>query len=132
MERMSAKDFLAQQANGGGEDRRRVRGTKRTTSADGVTHDSAHEAQRWAQLRLLERAGKIRDLRRQVPFDLEGRDAPILTKGGGRTRRYIADFVYFDVALGVEVTEDAKGHDTETSELKRAIMAAMGREVVLV
>lgn len=129
-ERMTVQQLHAAQTSQKG-DRRRVRGTERTT-VEGITFDSKREAKRYGELRLLERAGRIRDLRLQVPFDLQGGAGPIMTKGGGKTRRYIADFVYFDVALGVEVIEDAKGHDTEVSELKRAIMAANGLPVALV
>ncbi|WP_321829763.1 DUF1064 domain-containing protein [Thalassovita sp.] len=129
-ERMTVQQLHAAQASDKG-DRRRVRGTERTT-VDGITFASKREAKRFSELRLLERAGQIRDLRCQVPFDLQGGAGPVMTKGGGKVRRYLADFVYFDVALGVEVIEDAKGHDTDVSELKRAIMAANGLPVVLV
>ena len=35
---------------------------------DGIKFDSLKEARRYQELRLLERAGKIADLRLQVPF----------------------------------------------------------------
>ena len=44
--------------------------------------------------------------------------------------RYIADFQYVDVKLGLVVIEDAKGFSTDTFKLKRAILAAMGLQVV--
>ena len=131
MERMTAAELNAQRDAAPSGDKRRVRGVERTV-VDGIAFDSKKEGRRWAQLLLLEKGGQITNLRRQVPYPLEGKKALIKTKGGTKTRRYIADFVYFDVALGIEIIEDAKGHDTETSELKRAIMAAMGRDVVLV
>ena len=44
-ERMTAKEYQEAQRTdtGQGEDRRRVRGTQRTTTADGITHDSKTE-----------------------------------------------------------------------------------------
>lgn len=108
-------------------------GAKRVKNAqrveiDGQKFDSKREASRWSALRTYERTGLISDLRRQVPIDLAGRDGPILTLTG-RTMRYVADFVYVDAATGATVIEDAKGHPTETYQMKRAILAAQGIEV---
>lgn len=131
MERMTLEEFRAtQQAQGGqNKDRRRVRGTKRTTTADGITHDSKTEAQRWEELKLLQAAGKICGLRRQVDIGPIGRDGPILTDGGKQQRAYKADFVYVDNALGITVIEDRKGHETDVFKLKKAILAAQGIEI---
>ena len=81
MERMTLEEFRAtQQAQGGPDkDRRRVRGTNRTTTADGITHDSKTEAQRWEELKLLQEAGEICGLRRQVDIGLI--DAPMPVAG---------------------------------------------------
>jgi hypothetical protein len=107
--------------------RKRVQGAKRVT-VDGITFDSKREAARWSELKLLERAGKITDLRRQVPFPLFGRDDPILTPTG-RKMKYIADFVYYDPFLKAEVVEDAKGWATDVYKIKKAILQAQGVEV---
>lgn len=107
---------------------KRVKGAERTV-VDGIAFDSKREAKRWGELRLLQIAGEIRDLERQVPVDLLGQDGPILTDSGKQTRRYVADFRYFDTRLGIWVIEDAKGHPTEVFKLKRAILAAQGIEV---
>lgn len=117
-------------ARGIGAQRGRVRGTRRT-EVDGITFDSAREARRWQQLGLLQRAGEIADLERQVAIDLQGADGPILTPTG-RVMRYVADFRYRDVRTGRVVIEDAKGHATEVFGIKRAILAAQGVEVVTV
>jgi hypothetical protein len=94
----------------------------RKTTMNGVEFDSHKEAQRYAQLRLLERAGEISNLRRQVKYALipAQRDA----KGELLEREcsYVADFVYFDLALGREVVEDAKGYRTDTFKLKKKMM----------
>ena len=129
-ERMTAADYAQQQASDKGADKGRVRGTKRTV-VEGIKFDSKREAKRFSELRQLQRAGIIRDLKLQVPFPLHGKDGPILTPTG-RQMRYKADFQYFDVRLNCMVTEDAKGWATDVSKMKLAIMAAQGVEVVLV
>lgn len=40
----------------------------RKVKVDGIVFASQKEADRWRELQLLERAGKITELRRQVPF----------------------------------------------------------------
>lgn len=129
MERITTKQL--QQIQMQAEDKRRVRGTKRTTTADGITHDSKTEADRWEELKILERSGLISGLRRQVEIGLCGRDGPILTDSGKQQRVYRADFTYVDHALGATVIEDRKGHATEKFKLVKAILAAQGIEIVV-
>lgn len=76
--------------------------------------DSGREAERYFELRILERAGKISDLRRQVPYLL------IPAQKGERKCEYIADFVYRE--NGEEIVEDCKGYRTEVYRLKRKLM----------
>ncbi len=90
---------------------------------------SKREAMRAAELRLLERGGEIQGLRFQVKIPLYGRDGPILTPTG-KQMVYIADAVYVDKKSGETVVEDSKGHRTETYQVKRAILAAQGVEVI--
>jgi len=40
----------------------------RKTVVDGITFDSKREAARWQELKLLERAGEITELERQVEY----------------------------------------------------------------
>lgn len=84
--------------------------------------DSQHEADRWIELTLMEKAGEISDLRRQVPFILI---PEIRNKSTGkvvsRATKYIADFVYTD-RNGKTVVEDAKGMQTEVYRLKKKLM----------
>ncbi|NIZ12700.1 DUF1064 domain-containing protein [Phaeobacter sp. HF9A] len=129
--RMTAEEYRDAQLPSVGEDKRRVRGTKRTTTADGITHDSKTEAQRWQELKLLQEAGEICGLRRQVDIGLTGRDGPIMTDSGAKQRVYRADFVYVDNRLGVTVIEDRKGHETDVFKLKKAILAAQGMEILV-
>ena len=86
---------------------------------DGMTFDSEAEFRRWQDLRFMERAGYIKDLRRQVPFEL----IPNLKKKDGHIVRkvvYKADFVYKE--NGHEVVEDVKGVKTDVYEIKKKLM----------
>ena len=100
-------------------------GAKRVTY-HGLNFDSRHEGDRWLILMDRKRRGEISDLKRQVSFELEGRDAPILTPTG-RKMRYVADFTYIE--NGVLIIEDAKGYATDVYKLKKAILAAQGIEI---
>lgn len=112
------------------------------TKVDGITFASMKEARRYSQLKLIEKAGKIKDLKLQVVYIL----APSV-KINGRKRppiRYLADFVYMerrDVFVGmtvpigsifesleivwVPVVEDTKGKKTAYYKLKRHLMKSI-------
>jgi hypothetical protein len=96
-----------------------------SATVGGIKFSSKKEARRWCQLQLLEQAGEIRDLKRQVKVPLLGRDGPILTPTG-RKAHYVADFTYTEARSGLEVIEDAKGYPTPEYMLKRAVLAAQG------
>lgn len=86
-------------------------------------YDSAKEAERARVLHLLEKAGKIRDLREQVRFEL----IPVQRENGDgkvveRACFYIADFVYVDAATGETVVEDVKGVRTKEYVIKRKLL----------
>jgi hypothetical protein len=89
-------------------------GSRRTT-VDGVTFDSAKEAKRFGELVMMQQAGHISGLRRQVPFDL--------VVNGHKVATYRADFTYSD-ASGLDVVEDVKGFRTPVYKLKRRLMLA--------
>lgn len=80
----------------------------RKTVVNGIRFDSRKEADRWQQLLLLERAGKLSDLQRQVKFELIPAQR-INGKCVERAVSYIADFVYRD-EHGRMVVEDVKGY----------------------
>lgn len=91
----------------------------RKTTIDGITFDSAKEATRWAELRLLERAGQIFNLQRQVSFTL----IPKQVRDGKTVERpvvYKADFVYTE--NGEDVVEDVKGVKTKEYIIKRKLL----------
>ncbi len=91
------------------------------TDIDGISFDSKHEATRWCELKYMERAGLIKNLRRQVRYQI----VPAITEKGKVVQRestYIADFVYEQ--NGEMVVEDAKSPATRTAVylLKKKIM----------
>ena len=88
---------------------------KITDPATGYVFDSKAEFTRWCELRLLERAKKISDLKRQVSFEL------IPKQEGERACTYVADFVYID-EHGKTVVEDTKGVRTDAYRIKRKLM----------
>ena len=94
----------------------------RKTEVDGIVFDSASEARRWRELRLLERAGRISGLRRQVPYVFLVHTTGTSPECGEdkRQMRYVADFVYFEG--GREVVEDVKGYRTAEYKRKRRLM----------
>lgn len=94
----------------------------RKTTLNGVEFDSHKEAQRYAQLRLLERAGKVSNLRRQVKYVLIPAQRDEKGKLLERECSYVADHVYFDLALGKVVVEDVKGVRTEAYKIKKKLM----------
>lgn len=113
---------------------------KKTYTSDGILHDSKREANRWAELCLLQRAGKISELDRQVRFELiPAQYEEIYTgefyqrgarKGEPKLERvclekslvYVADFVYIDNDTGEKVVEDSKGERTKEYVIKRKLM----------
>lgn len=104
----------------------------RKVEYDGKRFDSAKEAQRYYELKLLERAGEISDLQTQVEFVLipEQREPDIIGKRGGVKKgksielkcSYYADFVYTDNRTGEKVVEDTKGFRTTEYIIKRKLM----------
>ena len=108
-------------------------GAKRTI-VDGIQFHSKKEAQRWSDLRNLERAGMIHNLERQKPFPIVINGAPVKIRSArypnGRAMKYVADFVYFEGDK--RVIEDAKGRDTSESRIKRALIEAIYNIEILV
>lgn len=97
---------------------------------DGETFDSQKEYRRFRELVLLERAGRIQDLQRQVKFVLIPAQYEPDTSGkrGGMRRgrllereiSYVADFVYTED--GKTIVEDSKGFRTTDYKMKRKMM----------
>ena len=90
------------------------------TEYDGIEFASRKEANRYAELKILEQAGEIKDLKIQEKFVLvptQREPDTIGARGGVKKGKvieqevsYIADFVYADVKTGEMVVEDVKGY----------------------
>lgn len=91
----------------------------RKVTRDGETFDSQKEYRRFCELRLLERAGAVTDLRRQVKYELIPAQR-VNGKVAERACSYVADFVYTE--NGQQVVEDTKGYRTQEYRIKRKLM----------
>lgn len=104
-------------------------------TVNGITFDSQKEANRYRELVLLERAGRIQELKRQVKFVLIPAQREfcneIYTKGRKKgcfkpgkllekELSYVADFVYTE--NGKQVVEDVKGYKTPEYRIKRKLL----------
>ena len=91
------------------------------TMVDGIVFDSRKESRRYAELKLLQKAGEISNLELQKKFLL----IPSQKLGGKVVERecsYVADFVYTDTKTGNIVVEDTKGIKTKDYIIKRKLM----------
>lgn len=94
-------------------------------------HASKKEHYRAEELKIMERAGLISDLREQVPFtlipaqyiecDTTPNRKPIRSCLE-KSCKYIADFIYVDNATWQTVVEDTKGVRTKEYIIKRKLM----------
>ena len=106
------------------------------TEVDGIVFDSKREAQRYQQLKLMEKAGVICDLKRQVKYELIPAQY-INGKCVERAITYTSDFEYYILkplrqktvmaepdakAVGQHVVEDVKGMRTDVYRIKRKLM----------
>ena len=102
-----------------GEPKRPKYGNRRV-EIDGKKFDSQHEAEVYGELMLRQRAGELKLVLRQVPFELPG------------GIKYIADFVTMDQAGNIEVI-DAKSEITRKNRVyinkKKQMASEWGIEV---
>lgn len=116
MERMTKDEFLAMRAAQSKSKRKNKYGAKRSGG-----YASTHEHRRACQLKFMQRAGLISNLREQVDYEL----IPPQTDANGfelKPCHYRADFVYIDNETGLEVVEDSKGYRTDEYMIKRKLM----------
>ena len=108
--------------------RSRAKYGNRKAVIDGITFDSKKEAQRYTELKLLEKAGKITGLQLQ-----REKTDQIYTKGPNKGKfkpgkvieqkcSYKADFVYWELENNSMVVEDTKGMRTKEYIIKRKLM----------
>lgn len=89
------------------------------TLVDGIKFDSRKEAARYQELKILKRAGEIRDLELQPRFLLQDK-----FKLDGVTHRkieYVADFKYWDNKEKKWIIEDVKGVRTQVYLIKKKL-----------
>lgn len=89
------------------------------TEIDGIVFDSIKEGNRYMELKLLSKAGAIKDLKLQPRYELVPR-----YKINGRAVRkceYVADFEYYDVHKGKVVVEDVKGMRNDVYKIKKKL-----------
>ena len=103
------------------------------TVIDGVRFASKKEARRFAELKLLEKAGEITGLLLQPRYDLY-----VVGNGAGNEPAgyqaqigcYVADFTYFDRRSQRVVVEDTKGFKTRLYRWKKKhVEAQYGIEI---
>ena len=97
------------------------------TQIDMYVFDSAKEAKRYKELKLLERAGEISNLELQPRFILQDS-----FKKNGRTYRkieYVADFKYIE--KGKIIVEDVKGIQTDVFKIKHKLFEKIYPELEL-
>ena len=94
---------------------RKYRNTK--TVIDEIKFDSKLEAERYAQLKIMERAGVIRNLELQPEYEL----IPSFRKNGKTWRKtaYKADFRYILVEDDITIIEDVKGSTAVITDVFR-------------
>ena len=93
----------------------------RKTTVDGIRFDSKAEAARYVELKLMARAGEIKNLRLQPRYTIH--DAFLALQDGKRYRKieYVGDFEYWEVKNKRLVCEDVKGVRTALYRLKRKL-----------
>lgn len=99
------------------------------TVVDGINFDSALESRRYSFLKIMQQAGRITDLRMQVPFVLIGKFEDF--QGNKyRETKYFADFTYKN-AKGEYIVEDTKSeyvrkHDKTYAIKKKLLLSTHG------
>lgn len=96
----------------------------KSCEVDGIKFASQAEGKRYGELRLLERAGQIRDLKVHVEY-------PLIVNGE-KVGKYTCDSEYIETGpKGDElVTEDVKGRAARDWALRKRLFAALyGRKV---
>lgn len=97
----------------------------RSVVIDGVRFPSKREGGRWLALKLRQVLGEIRDLERQVSYQL----APaVRIDGEKRARpalRFTVDFKYVEVGTGKTIVEDAKGYADTAFRMRQHLMKSV-------
>lgn len=110
--------------------KRKLNNTK--IELDGIRFDSRKEANRYAELKILEKSGAISDLQMQKKFVLIPKQTdPDTKRVVERECSYLADFYYYDTQNKKWVCEDVKGYRDPASAtyakyiIKRKLMLSV-------
>lgn len=87
------------------------------TMVDGILFDSKKEADRYLELKMLQKAKVISDLERQPRFTLQ--EAFVCDGNRYQKLEYVADFKYQE--NGETIIEDIKGVKTEVYKIKKKL-----------
>jgi hypothetical protein len=86
---------------------------------------SKGEANRFNELKIMEKAGEIKNIRTQVKYVLLDKIPPRWNNlKGQREISYMADFVYNDCKTNRDIVEDYKGYQTDVYKLKKKMLLA--------
>lgn len=88
-------------------------------TCDNILFSSKMERKRYQQLKLLEKAGEIKELALQPKYLL----LPAFERNGEHflAINYIADFSYYDCQTKKRVAEEVKGMETEIWKIKKKL-----------
>ena len=94
---------------------------------DGLKFDSQKEMRRYAELKIMQSAGEISDLKMQVPYVLQ----PGFTDKDGKkvqAIKYVADFTYMtkDMELVIEDVKSPATRKNPVYRMKKKMMAYKG------
>lgn len=91
--------------------------------------DSKKEAKRATELILLEKSGKIKNLKFQVKYLLIDK---FVDKMGNKHRKieYVADFEY--IKNNTIIVEDSKGFKTEVYKIKKKLLLSKYKDIIFI
>ena len=109
-DRMTIQEYRASQ-------KKKPKYSNEKTIVDGIEFDSKKEATRYKKLKLMVRAGAIRELQLQPKFPIRIEGTVVCT--------YRGDFSYIDNKGGNLILEDVKGVKTQVYRLKKKLLKAI-------
>ena len=95
--------------------------SKKDRTVDSIVFMSKKEAQRYIELKKLEKKGLIKDLEVQPRFVLQ---TAFIDNENNKHRKieYVADFRYYDKNLKAVIVEDVKGMRTDIYKIKKKLL----------
>lgn len=100
---------------------KRLKFGNKITEVDGIKFRSKKEANRYGELKWLERGGEIKDFRIQPRFELTINETKVGT--------YTADFGYREASNKFYIVEDVKGYFTSEQKFRVRVFRALYPEI---